>query len=346
MTANIMDNDKVIVVGDPAWHKLGQNFTEPISGIAAYEAMGGGYELECRPLGVMFNDTFIAVPDQFAIVRGPTNKDAESHVFGYVTDHYHIIQPLELIQKFDEKVGVSIETLGFIGLGEKMFVTWNLPQFEVKPGDVVKLYGTLLLGFDNIFSSRLNIAAVRTLCWNTFSRALQEAKEEKKKNRGRGTIYQSKHTNPALLNEIGEWMGYIQDNANRQVELCQSLFRTLAATPIIHDQQAKDLIADTWANPAPVPDFWPDTLREKQQAKVDTEAEKAEKIRNGIYNLYSTPAGIGIDATSWGLFNACTQYFNHVMPSKKDTEFSTVWGNRSNEMNRFAEVLRTDALSR
>jgi hypothetical protein len=342
MTDGIMDRDKVVVVGKPAWHELGQNFNQPICAVDAHTSMGGSFDLFKKQVGVMFDDEFIKIPNSFAIVRGATNKDPQNLVFGYATDHYHIIQPIDILKAFDAKVGVSIETLGFIQDGRKLFVTWKMPNFEVVTGDEIELYGQVMMGFDTVFSSRLNIGTVRIVCANTFSMALAEENQEKKENRGRGTIYSSKHTNAKLLHELGEWMGYIQENAENQANLCKSLFKKFADAPILHEQQAKDLLVTSWADPSPVPDFYPDSLRESKQAKIDAEAEKVEKIRDGIYDLFTGSQGIAIDETYWGLFNAGTQYFNHVMPSKKDTNYSIVWGNRSNEMNHFAEVLRND----
>lgn len=344
MSANIMDNDKVVVVGKPAWHELGLNFQEPISAGDAYEKMGGGFTLSHLPVGVMLDgNTFSPIEKNFAIVRGPTNKDNRQIVFDYTTERYHIVQPIEIIQKFDEKVGVSIETLGFIGDGRKMFLTWNLPNFDVVEGDTITLYGSVMFGFDNLFSSRLNILTQRILCENTWRMALAEENAEKGKNRGRGNVYSGKHVNKGLLNELGEWMGYIHKNAEIQTNQLKSFFGKLHQTPIVHEQQAKDLIYQTWPNPQPVPDYYPDALREKKQEKIDVEAERVEKIRNGVETEYfsNNPAHPN-EETYYRLFNAGTYYFNHVMPSKKETNFSTVWGGRSNEMNLFAEVLQHD----
>lgn len=342
MPANLMDNDKCVVVGKPAWHGLGKNFTESINAVDAHDAMGGSFELVKKQVGVMFDDEFIAIPDSFAIVRGSTNKDPNDMVFGYCTNHYNIIQPLDILKKFDEKVGISIETIGLIQDGRKLFVTWKLPNFEVVSGDEIELFGAVMVGFDTVFSTRLNVLTTRILCENTFGLALEEESAEKKKNRGRGTIYSSKHTNKNLLNELGEWMSCVHQNAEKQTNLLKSLFGKFVATPVIHEQQAKDLIYTAWPNPSPIPAVFPDALRKDKQEKIDAEAERLEGLRVGIYDVFSTSKGIAIDENYWGLFNASTQYFNHEMKSKKDTSYSLVWGNRNGHMNHFAEVLRDD----
>ena len=215
MTSNIMDDDKVVTVGLPAWHKLGQNFQLPISAEDAHTSMGGSFTLCKKQVGVMFDKSFVKIPNSYAIVRGPTNKDATSKVFGYATDHYHLIQPIEIIKKFDEKVGIGIETLGFIEDGKKCFLTWKLPEFDVSDGDEVKLYGILMLGFDTIFSSRLNVGTVRVVCANTFAAALGEEKEEMKKNRGRGANrVNAGGPTTAMIDELGENMEITEEDIN------------------------------------------------------------------------------------------------------------------------------------
>lgn len=339
MGHEILDDDKCAFRDEPAWHKLGKVYTEDISATQAHDDMGGSYTLYKKPVGVMFDDHFIPVHNQFAIVRGKTNKDTRELVFGYATDHYHLVQPIDIIQKFDEKVGVSIETLGFIQDGRKMFLTWKLPSFEAVAGDEINLYGSVMMGFDTVFSSRLNILTTRIVCSNTFAMALGEEKREKEEKRGRGTIYSSKHTNSRLLKELGEWMGCIHQNATLETERLKALFGNFAKTPIVHEQQAKDLIYEAFPNPAPIPAIYPDALRAEKQNKIDEEVEKLESVRGTIFDIFTGSQGIAIDDTYYGLFNATTQFFNHVLPSKKDTAYSLVWGNRNIKMNQFAKVL-------
>jgi phage/plasmid-like protein (TIGR03299 family) len=343
MTTDILDEDKVVVVGNPAWHELGKVFDHPVGAVEAHTEMGGSFTLQKKPAFYQEDDgTFVRVVDNFAIVRGATNKTAKEIAFGFATNHYHVVQPLDIISAFDSKVGVSIETMGFIQDGRKLFLTWKLPSFEVVAGDEIQLYGIVMVGFDTIFSTRLNIGTVRVVCSNTFAAALEEENIEKKKNRGRGTIYSSKHTNSHLATDLGEWMGCIHKNAEKQTALLRSMFGKFAETPILHEKQAEHIILDAYPNPAPIPAVFPEALRRKKEDSIEMETARLEGIRTGIYDVFTGAQGIAIDATYWGLFNAGTQYFNHVMPSKKDTAYSMVWGNRNTHMNHFAEVLKKD----
>lgn len=344
MTANVMENEKCITVGEPAWHSLGENYKTPLSAKEAHDKMGGSFFLEQNPMAYWDGELgqWVEVDGRFVIVRGSTLKHNHKVYFGTSSEHYNIFQPIDIIEKFDEKVGVSISSLGFLQSGEKMFLSWELPSFEIAE-DEVKLYGNVLFGFDTVFSSRLNIGTFKVVCANTFQASIAEAEQESKKNRGRGTIYHGKHTNKKLLYELGEWMEHVQQNTEKQMELTKNFFQKLVDTPIIHESQAKHLLEYCWSDPSPVPDSYPKTLREKEQERRDKEAEKMQDIRGTIFDIYSSNRYLGNDGENyWRLFNSSTQYFNHEQPSKKDTAFSITWGNRNSEMNKFAEVLRLD----
>jgi hypothetical protein len=180
------------------------------------------------------------------------------------------------------------------------------------------------------------------VCENTWIANLWEAEAEKNKNRGRGTIYSGKHTNPNLINELGAWMGHIQHNAEKESGLIAGFFKKLAETKLNSEKQTKDLIYSAFPDPKPLGDI-PEELKKKNQEAIDTAAEKADAIRVGIWDVFSTERGIAIDQSNyWGLFNAGTQYFNHEQKSKKDASFSICWGNRSKQMNDFAQVLQKD----
>lgn len=343
----ILDGNKCAVVGKPAWHLLGDTYPEGefVSAKRAFDSMGGAFELRKEQAAIwsVADNAYVPVPDRFAIVRGATAKSNKEVVFDFVTDGYHIVQPSQLVDAFDEKVRESIETLGFISDGRKMFLTWRLPKLVIGEVDEVDLFGQVMFGFDGVFSSRVNIGSVRIVCANTFSMALGEEKVEKEKNRGRGNIYTGKHSNKNLLNEIGIWMGYVQQNAKISAGLVGGFFKKLAETPIHHERQALDLISATWPNPAPVSAWYPSELKVKKEEKIEAEREKMEEIRDGVMNCYETKSDELLkEDTYWRLFNAGTYYFNHVQKSKKDTAYSIVFGNRSAEMNKFGQVLMND----
>ena len=343
MSADVMDDDKFVSVDERAWHPLGYHFDHDMSAVDGWNAMGGGFEMYKKPVGVMLTDEFLEVPGHCAIVRGPSNKDNRNIVFDYVTDNYNIVQPYDLVKKFDEKVGISISSMGFLQEGRKQFITWKLKMMDIIAGDEVQLYGNLLMGTDSKFSAMVSVLMTRTVCLNTFKSAIAESEEEDKsgRNRGRGTVYAGRHNNPNLLEDLGEWMGFVQDNVEKRTQSLTNLFRGFASTPIIHEKQAIDLIGDTWTLPNPVPNDYPEALREKAEKKVEAEIKKVERIREGVFDAFNTNAfDVSTDPTLWKLFNAGTWYFNHGVGGNRDASYSILYGDRNAQMNRFAQVLK------
>lgn len=336
-----MDNiwkNNIVTVGERAWHLKDLNFQESKTACEALEAMGGGHKIELRKIAIWMNGGWQEANGEFGIVR--VTKDEEVFFKEYVTERFHSFDPEDVCKKFDEKVGKSIASLGFIQEGKKMFLAWSMKSFDVVKGDEIKMFGNTLIGFDGKFASGLYVGSIRTECENTWNRLIAES--NRSTEQGKGKIYSSKHTNVNMLHELGEWMKYVSEKADSQAELIKSFFGKLVEAKIVHEQQAKDLILEAYPVPNPVPDFFPETLRKKEQEKVDEKAEKAEEIRVGIWDVFSTDKGIAIDQDSYyGLFNSVSQYWTH-MPSKKDVSYSVYYGNRSNEISQFAEVLRND----
>lgn len=321
----------------PAWHGLGVVSEKDQSAVDALTAIGGGYWFEKRPVTVMLNGVATETGD-WAIVRSPLPDDPNEKVFGYATDRYNILQPLEAAEMFDEKVAEPIETLGMLGKGERMFMTWKMPKFEVVKNDEVQTYGFVAIGFDAVMGASLNVVTTRVVCQNTWMAAIHEA--ENTKERGKGRIYSGKHTSKNMQRELAEWMGYVQKEAMRQVELTESFFKRLAATPITEEQEVYKLLFAAYPDPEPLASdaYIPDALRRGKEEKIEAEKEIAERNRNGIFSLFAGQ-GTAITNDYWGLFNATTEYFNYGQMEKKPAHLSILMGNRANNMNRMAEVL-------
>lgn len=336
MSANIF-GDRFYGNRVPAWHKLGVISEIDQTGVEALTAIGGGFWLEQRPIQIMLNGEYKNTGD-FAIVRSPTPDDAQEKVFGYSTKRYKLLQPLDAIELFDEKVNEPCETLGFLGKGERMFITWKLPEFYVgKEEDVVQNYGFCWIGFDGIMGAGLNVTTVRVVCQNTWAAALNDG--ENNKDYGKGKIFSGKHTMGNLKYKLGEWMEHVQENAEKQVELAESFFGKLVNHPLSNDKEIKSLLHYAYPDPEPIPLDYPKNLRQSKQESIDAQAEVAERYRTGIYELFNGQ-GTAITPDMWGLFNATTEYFNYAQVAKKPVDASILFGNRARNMNKMAEVLQ------
>jgi hypothetical protein len=316
-----------------AWHKLG-SFEGAQSAIEASDKFKGGIPVfEKEATFVKIDGQFVPT-ENFAIVRLPMKHDPEIKIIGDgLSERYNIVQPTEIFQAFDERVKQPIETLGFIGDGEKAFVTWAMPRSIIVAGvDEVKLFGTILAGFNGKVSLSLSLIAFRTLCENTFNAAMEILRTTKSDGKSQGRVWVGHHNSPNILRDLGAWMGHVQKNAEEQVVLAENLFGKLASTPVDDKNVLKSLIEACYPAPEPI-GFFPDELRSEKQEKIDDMIAKAEADRVAIEGLFNGGDKTTKSNNLWDLFNNTTYYENHVRLSKKDTANSIVFGARASQMN-------------
>lgn len=322
----------------PAWHGLGTVSEKDQTGVEALTALGGGYWIEKRPVTVTLNNIPTETGD-FAIVRSALPDDPQERVFGYTTDRYNILQPLDAVELFDEKVAEPVETLGMLGKGERLFLTWKMPETEVVKDDVVQWYGFCAIGFDGVMGASLNVVTTRVVCQNTWTAAIAEAMQEKKSNKGR--IYAGKHTSKNMKFELGEWMNHIQSSAKKQVELTNSFFNQLTKVPLTEEKEVYRLLFTAYPDPKPLPEDYPVKLRASKEEKLEMDKKLMTQYREGISSLFFGQ-GTSITQDYWGLFNATTEYFNYGQMEKKPANLSIMMGQRATRMNQMAEVLLID----
>lgn len=324
---------------EPAWHGLGVVSQTPMNGIEALTQIGGGHIVEKYPGFALIDGNYVPTGD-FAIFRSPLPDDNVHRFFGHATDRYNVLSSLEVVELFDEKVKEPVETIGFLGKGERMFLTWTLPEFEVRSGDSVKMYGFIATGFDSLMGTSLNVVTVRVVCQNTWNSAISQA--ENNKERGKGRIWSAKHTSRNMKFELGEWMEMVNNDAKRKSELTQNFFKRLADTPLEKDEEVYRLLFAAYPNPEEPTQNMPESLKKNAWEKYEKEMETVNNDRTGIYNLFSG-SGTNITPDYWGLFNASTEWFNWGKMAKKPVEYSVVLGNRSNLMNKMADVLNYES---
>ena len=116
---------------EPAWHKLGEVFTDPISVSDAVLQAGLGYEVHLENLYV--GDDYTPIPSHKAIVRQPTDDDPQRQVFGLASNSYKIIQNTELGKILDPLAKTwPVETVGALGKGETMFLSLDAGEHTIK----------------------------------------------------------------------------------------------------------------------------------------------------------------------------------------------------------------------
>lgn len=340
MAHNIMDK-MVYSYKQPMWHALTDPVMEEMTAVQVLdEQFGGGFEIFLRPVTVQLNGENVETGD-FAVVRGKTpSPSSKEEVFGYCTDRYNPLQPRQIAETFDGNVNKTVETMAFLGNGNDMFISWKMPAFEVVKGDEMELYGIVRSGFDTMKGTSLFTSTYRPVCQNTINLAENWAKNNTDGN-GRGNIWKGKGVNKNLLRDLGFWMKLVVDDSERQGGLVKDFFKNLATTPIKSDEQAYSLLYKAFPPAEKLGDFYPSELRQQKEEDIESLCEKQENIRDGIFKLFAGN-GTAITPDFYGMMNATSEYFCHVMPSKKPIASSIMFGNRQKQIMQMVNVLKEE----
>jgi len=321
----------------PMWHGITEPSVVPMGAEEILdEKFGGGFTVETRPVTVQLNGEPTETGD-FAVVRTASPYDREERVFGYCTDRYKPLQPREVAHAFDVSVLDFAETMGFLGAGEQMFISWKMPSFEVLAGDTVDLYGIVKGGFDTLHGYSLFTSAVRPVCQNTLNFAEHWAKQNSD-GAGKGNIWKGRGVNKNLLRDLGYWMAHVQENAIRESNLIRSFFGQLAKTPITSDFEAHEILLEAFPSREDTSVYYPKQLKDKKAETIEAYNTKQEEIRDSIFELFSG-AGTAITPDYWGMLNSTTEYFCHYQPSKKPIAESVMFGGRQKNSMQMVRVL-------
>jgi hypothetical protein len=313
-----------------AWHNKGIVGQENESALSVYSRMEQ-VDFERHPFTLNIGNTVIK-NNVFGIIRRQGDKVV---LIGTTKDRYELKQPIEYLSKFDEVVGKPVETVGFLGSkAEKLFLTWNLPEIDVK-GDKVEMYGLLSFGFDGVYGNHLFVTSVRTVCQNTHNLAVQDAAETNNHGRGKNSnnaVVTAKHNQKDHLDILGYWMSYVDKESERQVEMMKSLFVKMEEKPLTTDD-AYGFFAKVFPYPDEMRSFIPPELVEKERDGIEGKTQKANEQRDLAMSLFQG-AGIGISPSVWGAYNTVTEMQNHhILAKKNDGVDSLLLGGRAKVMD-------------
>lgn len=320
------------------WHNIAEpSMVEMSADEILLGTWNGGFTTELRPVTVSLNGTPQETGD-FAIVRGGMVSDPNETIFGFCSDRYKPLQPYEITACFDANVRKPVETMAFLGNGNDMFISWKMPTSEIVTGDEVEMYGIVRTGFDSLKGTHLFTSTYRPVCSNTITMAQNWAKRNTD-GKGKGEIWNSKHVNKNLLRDLGFWMEHVVENAERENGLITSFFRKLAETPVKNDAEVRSILMAAYPDADAVPEYYPQQLRGAKEDSVRESNEKEAQIRDGIFELFAGK-GTAITPDLWGIQNSVSEFFCHVLPSKKPIASSVMFGNRQKEIMKMVNVLK------
>lgn len=272
------------------WHGLGERVASLTSVDAAITAGNLDWTVGLSP---MFLADGRQVPDRRAVIR-----DTDAAILGTVGSRYTPIQNREGFGVLDEacrRHGVTIETVGALGQGERVFMLAKLPtDITVGDGDDVRGYFLLSMAHDGTGSFYGRPTPIRVVCQNTLNAAVRANVPD---------VIRLRHTKSAPQ-QIKQAETLVTTMI-AALEQTGETFATLAAKRL-SAREVQQYIARVF--PLPAGETQPSgVLRNKRDAV-------AELVRVGVGADLAGARGDG-STTVWGAYNAVTEYFDHVRPA-------------------------------
>jgi phage/plasmid-like protein (TIGR03299 family) len=307
----------VVVVGEPAWHKLGVNVEHALTSAQARKLSGLDWLASKRDLVYSHAGEPVKSKRAWSIVRDDTGVE-----LGKVGTKYKIIQNAEAFDFLDTVIGefgAKYHTAGAVDGGEKVWMQCELVRhaFEPAPGDKVLAFATFTNCHDGSGKAWCFPTTDRIVCRNTFRTA------SRNKHEGLGI----RHTGDVkqLVNEARTALGI----AINEISEFKEAADVMVHTPVVAEAFFSDLLdhilkvtaADALAGSDALAAALAKTeaQREIEQKRIQRELDRRAYLLTDMIERFNGPkCGIGgIRGSAWSAFNAATEQADHLAPRRK-----------------------------
>lgn len=318
-------------VKQKAWHNLGQIVQDAPTSKEAIILAGLDYEIQKTPLftqgstlvetpdgGFSVGDGVVSIDTHFATLRTDNNA-----ILGIVGKDYEILQNIEAFEFFDSLVnnetGITYETAGALGNGERVFVTAKLPTNIRIQGtdDIIENYLVLTTTHDGSGSITAGFTPVRVVCQNTLNASLKSM----------SNIVRIRHTSGAKdrLNDTKKVFKLALSLSNN----LDTIYNNWAKTKISDKQVEKLIRLALSPNKEVTEAIFSDDL--KMQNNIFT-ANFINQTDKAIDYAFSHPTQQleSVKGTLFGAYNAVSGYYQNVYDFKDEqTKFQSIAMNGS-----------------
>lgn len=274
--------------GETPWHNLGTRVDSMTSIAQAMAAATLDWTVEKQPVFLADGRT---VPNRHAVVR-----DVDSAILGTVSDQYSLIQnsdAFEVFQSSLERFGMTVETAGALGRGERIWMLFKMPV-DTTPvkGDDVRGYGLALTSHDGSWRYSFLPTWIRVVCKNTLQMATG-ARVNDNTNR----IFGIRHVGDVDFEGIER---QVESLISAMVKTGET-FASLAAKRLTPRQVVEYITA---VFPAAADGTVSKGLAERRR-------EVADLVWTGVGADLAGSDSTG--TTAWAAYNAVTEFFDHVV---------------------------------
>ena len=231
-----------------------------------------------EPVGLVTTNG-LDVPDHKAIVHSTSKK-----ILGIVGTRYEVLQntaALGICDVFAQQYQATYETAGCLREGRKVFLQLKVGGAdEVRKGDLISRYLTVLNSHDGSSSVRIFATPIRIICTNTLNMALRNIEY--------GVSVRHTESMDDRLREAFKAFNLTQAHFVKFKEMAQFLAR----------KQCDRKMVETFLN-----DLMP-----------DTGSTRNDNQRKRVIELFEGGKGNG-QGSAWDLMNGATEYADHFRTS-------------------------------
>tara|TARA_R110000824_G_scaffold167181_9_gene344001 strand:+ start:1743 stop:2726 length:984 start_codon:yes stop_codon:yes gene_type:complete len=294
--AVINGKEAMAYTGETPWHKLGTEIQEGMDVPAALEAANLDWEVKLRPMYYRQDKNLVKVPTRKVVIR-----DVDNVQLGVVGNDYEPVQNAEafsILQPACEQFGVTIETAGALGVGDRVWMLAKLPDSnEAVKGDRIDGYFLVTTGHNGWTSLQARPTPIRVVCANTLQVAMQVGTD----------LVRLRHTltEKDRLNEVSRMVTTIVE----QLTNTTKLYGKLAARHMTPDELFLYVSQVLGIDGLPKDEVQP----------------VADRRRDTILRLAKNGKGVQYaPETAWTAYNAFTEYVDHVRPTEAHNAKSIV----------------------
>jgi phage/plasmid-like protein (TIGR03299 family) len=274
------------------WHGLGNQLSDDPTMDEVTEKSGMSFSIQRAPVTyIAENGAYYTDDSKHVIHRSDTHSP-----LGIVSDKFHVVQPTEVLNFFDElieKHGMKMSSAGVLFGGKRFFALAETGKATKIAGkDDIEGYLLLSTSADGTMATTATFTSVRVVCNNTLTVALNGAKSCYRQTHKSQFDAKSAYIDLGLIDK--SWDNFI-GNIN-----------TLLETPMT-DTQVKDYYRSLYVND-------------------DNEISKTNEANaDKMFGLYNSGAGANIiKGNAWGALNGVTNLYTHGNGRKRDVN-GTIW---------------------
>ena len=316
MAHEIERNDRVVVVGEQAWHGLGIVVKDAPTPLEALRLARMDWQVEQATLEA--SHEVLAMGDA-GPVKTTVKTKVKSHVanlrsddgtvLGVVSRRYQPIQNeavARLIYEVAENERITVESAGTLRGGKDVWFLAHLGGFKIGERDESLTYALFTNAHDGSHPLTILPTTVRVVCRNTKVAAMSAAEERKMRVRVRHTT-----------------------NALARIEEVRTVLRGAAAIAEAEERKARALAARRMT-PAESEAFFTRIYERLygaanlQNPKTQGEKSKAtralKRIGEWIGTYRSEQETLEQDGSAWLAANAVTKWIDHDRPAKGKTD--------------------------